>query len=53
LLGIALTLLGFALTSAGFILAVYYDREKMWFLRQLRESNAVVDIILKKGKKKH
>jgi len=53
LLGMALTLLGFALTSAGFILAVHYDRDKMWFLTQLRESNAVVDIILKKGKKKH
>jgi len=53
LLSMTLTLLGFALTSAGFVLAVYYDREKMWFLNQLRESNAVVDIILKKGKKKH
>ena len=53
LLGMALTLLGFALISAGFVLVVYYDREKMWFLKQLRESNAVVDIILKKGKKKH
>ena len=53
LLGMALTLLGFALTAAGFVLAIYYDREKMWFLNQLRESNAVVDIILKKGKKKH
>lgn len=53
LLGMTLTLLGFALTSAGFVLAVHYDREKMWFLKQLRESNAVVDIILKKGKKKY
>ena len=53
LLGMALTLLGFALTSAGFVLAVYYDREKMWFLAQLRESNVVVDVILKKGKKKY
>ena len=53
LLGIALTLLGFSLTSAGFVLAVYYDREKMWFLNQLKESNTVVDIILKKGKKKY
>ena len=53
LLGMALTLLGFSLTSAGFVLAVYYDREKMWFLNQLKESNTVVDIILKKGKKKY
>ena len=53
LLGLTLTLLGFALTSAGFVLAVYYDREKMWFLSQLRESNPVVDTILKKGKKKY
>ena len=53
LLGVTLTLLGFALTSAGFVLAVYYDREKMWFLKHLRESNPVVDTILKKGKKKH
>jgi len=53
LLGMALTLLGFSLTSAGFVLAIYYDREKMWFLNQLKESNTVVDIILKKGKKKY
>ena len=53
LLGLTLTLLGFGLTSAGFVLAAYYDREKMWFLRQLRDSNVVVDAILKKGKKKH
>ena len=53
LLGLALTLLGYGLTSAGFVLAVHYDREKTWFLRQLRESNPVVDTILKKGKKKH
>lgn len=53
LLGMTLTLLGFGLTSAGFVLAVHYDREKMWFLKQLRESNVLVDIILKKGKKNH
>ena len=53
LLGMALTLLGFALTSAGFVLAVHYDREKMWFLKQLREANVVVETILKKGKKKY
>ncbi len=53
LLGITLTMLGFGLTSAGFVLAVYYDREKMWFLSNLRESNAVVDRILEKATKKH
>ncbi|MFQ6064097.1 MAG: hypothetical protein ACE5L6_01340 [Candidatus Bathyarchaeia archaeon] len=53
LLSLTLILLGFALTSAGFILAVYYDREKMWFLKHLKESNPVVDTILKKGKKKY
>jgi hypothetical protein len=53
LLGMTLTLLGFGLTSAGFVLAVHYDREKMWFLQQLRDSNSVVDTLLKKGKKKH
>ncbi len=53
LLGMTLTLLGFGLTSAGFVLAVYYDREKMWFLEHLKESNPVVDTILKKGKKKY
>jgi len=53
LLALTLTLLGFGLTSAGFVLAVYYDREKMWFLKHLRESNPVVDKILKKGKKKY
>jgi heme/copper-type cytochrome/quinol oxidase subunit 1 len=53
LLGIALTLLGFGLTSVGFVLAVYYDREKMWFLKHLKRSNILVDKILKKGKKKY
>ncbi|MFQ5758143.1 MAG: hypothetical protein ACE5IF_00530 [Candidatus Bathyarchaeia archaeon] len=53
LLALTLTLLGFGLTSAGFILAIYYDREKMWFLKHLRESHPVVDKILKKGKKKY
>ena len=53
LLAITLTLLGFGLTSAGFVLAVYYDREKMWFLKHVKGSNTVVDAILKKGKKRH
>ncbi|UCE43905.1 MAG: hypothetical protein JSV57_06055 [Candidatus Bathyarchaeota archaeon] len=53
LLAITLTLLGFGLTSAGFVLAVYYDREKTWFLKHLKASNPVLDAILKKGKKKH
>jgi hypothetical protein len=53
LLALTLTLLGFGLTAAGFVLAVYYDREKMWFLKHLRESHPVVDKILKKGKKKY
>lgn len=53
LVGITLTLLGFGLTAAGFVLAVYYDREKAWFLRRLETSNPVVDTVLKKGKKKH
>jgi len=53
LLGITLTLLGFGLTAAGFVLAVYYDREKMWFLRHIKTSNPVVDTLLRKGKKKH
>ena len=53
LLGLTLTLLGFGLTSAGFVLAAYYDREKMWFLSHLKQSHHVVDVILKKGKKKY
>ncbi len=53
LLGLTLTLLGFGLAAAGFVLAVHYDRDKMWFLKQLEESNVVVDTILKKGDKKH
>ena len=53
LLGITLTLLGFGLTAAGFVLAIYYDREKMWFLVHLKSTNPLVDTILRKGKKKH
>jgi len=46
--GMTLTLLGFALTSAGFVSAVYYDREKNWFSRQIRESDAIAEPILEK-----
>ena len=52
ILGVGLSLLGFSLTSVGFVLAVYYDREKMWFLYQIRESDALAGTALKKGKKR-
>ena len=51
LLGLTLTLLGFSLISIGFVLAFYYDREKMWFLTKLSNS-AVVKRKVMKGKKR-
>ena len=48
MLGMTLTLLGFTLISVGFVSAVYYDREKSWFSRQIRESDATAETILEK-----
>lgn len=39
LLGLILTVLGFALISAGFILSVFYDRKRVWYLGQLKKSS--------------
>lgn len=39
LLGLVLTTLGFVLISAGFILAIFYDRKRTWYLDQLKKSS--------------
>lgn len=52
-IGTILCVFGFVLVSGGFILAFHYDREKMWFSKKLRESNVVVEELLRKGKKNY
>jgi len=52
-IGTILCVFGFVLISGGFILAFHYDREKMWFSKKLRESNVVVEELLRKGKKNY
>ena len=40
-LGLILTLVGFCLLCAGFILVVYYDRERSWFLGEIEKSTKI------------
>jgi len=40
-LGLILTLSGFCLVCAGFILLVYYDRERSWFLGEIEKSTKI------------
>jgi len=50
-IGTILGVFGFVLTSGGFILAFHYDREKLWFSKKLRESNVMIEELLRRGKK--
>lgn len=52
-IGTVLCVFGFALISGGFILVFHYDREKMWFSKKLKESNVMVEELLRKGKKNY
>jgi len=52
-IGTILCVFGFVLISGGFILAFHYDREKMWFSKKLKESNVMVEELLRKGKKNY
>lgn len=52
-IGTILCVFGFVLISVGFVLAFHYDREKLWFSKKLKESNVVVEELLRKGKKKY
>ena len=40
-LGLVLTLVGFCLLCAGFILVVYYDRERSWYLGEIEKSTQI------------
>jgi len=39
-LGPILTIVGFALTSAGFMLSVYHDRRRSWYLGEIHKATA-------------
>ena len=52
-IGTILCVFGFVLISGGFILAFHYDREKLWFSKKLKESNVMVEELLRKGKKNY
>lgn len=52
-IGTILGVFGFVLISGGFMLAFYYDREKLWFSKKLKESNVMVEELLSRGKKKY
>jgi heme/copper-type cytochrome/quinol oxidase subunit 1 len=38
-LGLILTITGFLILSAGFVLAVYYDRRRSWYRREIEKSS--------------
>jgi hypothetical protein len=38
-LGPILTIVGFLLTSAGFILVVYYDRKRSWYMGEIHKAS--------------
>ena len=40
-LGLVLTLVGFCLLCAGFVLVVYYDRERSWYLGEIEKSTQI------------
>lgn len=52
-IGTVLCIFGFVLISGGFILAFHYDREKLWFSKKMKESNVLVEELLRKGKKNY
>jgi hypothetical protein len=40
-IGLVLTLVGFCLLCAGFMLVVYYDRERSWYLGEIEKSTKI------------
>lgn len=38
-LGLILTITGFMILSAGFVLAVYYDRKRLWYRKEIEKSS--------------
>ena len=52
-IGTILCVFGFVLISGGFVLAFHFDREKLWFSKKLKESNLIVEGLLKRGKKSY
>ena len=40
-LGLVLTLTGFLILLAGFAMAVHYDRQRSWHLKEMEKSNVI------------
>jgi type VI protein secretion system component VasK len=38
-LGLILTITGFIILSAGFVLAVHYDRKRLWYRKEIEKSS--------------
>lgn len=38
-LGLILTITGFAILSAGFVLVMYYDRKRSWYIKEIEKSS--------------
>jgi len=52
-IGTILCVFGFVLISGGFVLAFHFDRERSWFSKKLKESNLIVEELLKRGKRSY